>query len=89
MIKHKAIAVNTKIAAYIPKPGSDEGTPWALFDTQEEAVIAAEEWCNQLKTSTGITEGWNAFHESWMPPEEVEKANIPIGPGHPDYKSPV
>jgi hypothetical protein len=44
MIKHKAIAVNTSIAAYIPKPGSDEGTAWALFDSQEEAVSAAQLW---------------------------------------------
>lgn len=89
MNKHKAIAVNTAIAAFIPKPGSDEGTAWSLFDTQEEAMTAAQEWCDQLKVSTGISEGWNPFHESWMPPEDAEIEAIPIGPGHPDYKPPV
>jgi hypothetical protein len=89
MIKHKAIAVNTSIAAYIPKPGSDEGTAWSLFETPEAATTAAQAWCDQLKVSTGISDGWNAFHESWMPPEEAAAAAIPMGPGHPDYKSPV
>jgi hypothetical protein len=87
MIKHKAIAVNTSIAAYIPKPGSDEGTAWSLFETPEAATAAAQAWCDQLKGSTGISDGWNAFHESWMPPEEAAAAAIPMGPGHPDYKS--
>lgn len=86
MVKHKAIAVNTLIAASIPKPGSDEGTNWSLYDSQSEAIAAAEDWCNHLKSTTGIIEGWNAFHESWMPEEEAKLSAMPMGPGHPDYQ---
>jgi hypothetical protein len=98
--KHKAIAVNNSIAAFIPQPGSDYGTGWRIYDTQEEAAEAAMGWAQEMETKTGIA-GWNAFYECWWSPEELaaeeaarnanttEQGGGPEdNPGHPDYVGP-
>jgi hypothetical protein len=98
--KHKAIAVNNSIAAFIPQPGSDYGTGWRIYDTQEEAIEAAALWAVEMETKTGIP-GWNSFYEAWWSPEdlaaeeEARNANVPTPgpgpedfPGHPEYSNP-
>ena len=94
--KHKAIAVNTSIAAFIPQPGSDYGTGWRIYDTQEEAIAAAALWAAEMETKTSIP-GWNGFYECWWSPEELaeEEARVAAqspgpedNPAHPDYPGP-
>ena len=96
--KHKAIAINESIAAFIPQPGSDYGTSWRIYDTQEEAVEAAALWATEMETKTGIA-GWVPFYECWWSPEELaadeaarNNTEQPGGPedvpGHPSYVGP-
>ena len=92
--KHKAIAVNTSIAAFIPQPGSDYGTGWRIYDTQEEAIEAAGPWAADMETKTGIP-GWDAFYECWWSPEDLAELEASIAaagpednPAHPDYAGP-
>lgn len=96
--KHKAIAVNNSIAAFIPQPGSDYGTGWRIYDTQEEAIEAAALWATEMETKTGIP-GWNSFYESWWSPEDLAADQTPPNninqgagpedvPGHPEYVAP-
>jgi len=95
--KHKAIAINNSIAASIPQPGSDYGTSWRIYDTQEEAVVAAAAWATEMETKTGIP-GWIPFYECWFSPDDLaaeEAARISASisgpeniPGHPSYVGP-
>lgn len=91
--KHKAIAINESIAASIPQPGSDYGTAWRIYDTQEEAIEAAGLWATEMETKTGIS-GWNAFYECWWSSEDLAAASIATSagpednPAHPDYAGP-
>ena len=70
MPKHKAIAINTTINAFVPQPGSSEGTSFTLYNTQELANTAAATWAAEMESMTGI-QGWAAFHETWYSAEEL------------------
>ena len=54
MPKHKAIAINTTINAFVPQPGSSEGTSFTLYNTQELANTAAATWAAEMESKTGI-----------------------------------
>ena len=91
--KHKAIAINNSIAASIPQPGSDYGTGWRIYDTQEAAVAAAAAWATEMETKTGIP-GWIPFYECWFSPDDLAAVSTSNNsgpenvPGHPDYVGP-
>ena len=87
--QHKAIAINTTINAFFPQSHVVDGTrQLIIYDTQEEAQAAADEFAKEMEASTGVT-GWNGFIEGHFPdavePEPINPV-VDTGPGTPGYE---
>lgn len=69
MPQYKGIAVNEKIGAFVPVP-NPEKTSYAVFSTQQEAEVAAQQYATSLNQATGVEE-WKGFFEAIFSEEET------------------
>lgn len=73
--KHKLVAVNSDIHAFVPKTIEENGVHTVVvYDTQDLALADGPAFIEAMIAKTGISHGWNILTEGWWPegfkPEE-------------------